>query len=270
MKETVTVARYGAMREIGIFPGTCEGLKPRDSCIVKTGRGTELGRALKITETDDPERSGELLRKATAEDLAVAGEITDVTEPEECRFCSAEIEKLELPMKLVSVEHLFGGEKIIFYFAAEGRVDFRELVKSLAQEYKTRIEMKQIGVRDEAKLLADFELCGREICCKAYMKEFEPVTMKMAKAQKTTLDPTKISGRCGRLKCCLNFESQVYEEMAADLPKKGAIVVTTKGRGEVIDLDILQQIVTLETENRQRIRVAADEILSTEEEESDD
>lgn len=266
MKKTATVVRYGATQEIGIFTGSFEELKSRDSCVVKTNRGTEMGRVLIISEAEEKEITGELLRKAAPEDILKAREISNTIEPEACRFCNGEIEKLDLPMKLVAVEHLLGGEKTIFYFSAEGRVDFRELVKSLAKEYKTRIEMKQIGVRDEAKLLADFEHCGREICCKIFMKEFEPVTMKMAKSQKTTLDPTKISGRCGRLKCCLNFEAEVYEEMEAKLPKKGAVVVTSKGRGEVIDLDILQQIVTIETENRQRIRVNSGDIISTEEE----
>lgn len=270
MKKDAAVIRYGATQEVGVFTGDCRGLKSRDACVIKTSRGTELGRVLLVSQASDDEVTGEFLRKATPEDIISAKKISGTEEPQEFQFCSKEIEKLELPMNLVAVEHLLGGEKTIFYFNSDGRIDFRELVKSLAKEYKTRIEMKQIGVRDEAKLLADFEHCGREICCKAFMKEFQPVTMKMAKSQKTTLDPTKISGRCGRLKCCLNFEAEVYEEMESKLPKKGSIVVTSKGRGEVIDMDILQQVVTIETENRQRIRVHRDEIISTEEEGSDE
>lgn len=270
MKKNAAVVRYGATQEVGVFTGDCQGVKTRDFCVVKTSRGTELGRVLLVSEAGEEEITGELLRKAAAEDIITSKKISDTTEPKAFQFCNSEIEKLELPMKLVGVEHLLGGEKTIFYFSSEGRVDFRELVKSLAKEYKTRIEMKQIGVRDEAKLLADFEHCGREICCKIFMKEFQPVTMKMAKSQKTTLDPTKISGRCGRLKCCLNFEAAVYEEMEAHLPKKGALVVTAKGRGEVIDLDILNQSVTIETEGGQRMKALRDEIISTEEEETDE
>jgi cell fate regulator YaaT (PSP1 superfamily) len=263
-KRAVTV-RYGATHEVGHFIGPVDSMRPWDDCVVKTSRGTELGRVLRVSEIEDNEVSGTLLRRATLDDIQKSRELETVNEQQELKFCTEEIQKLNVPMKLVAVEHLLGDEKIIFYFTAEGRVDFRELVKSLAKQYKTRIEMKQIGVRDEARLLADFEHCGREICCKSFMKDFEPVTMKMAKSQKTTLDPSKISGRCGRLKCCLNFEAAVYEELEAQLPKKGAMVVTKKGRGEVLDLDILQQFVTVETDGGQTIKISADEILSVEE-----
>ena len=126
--------------------------------------------------------------------------------------CRQFIEQRKLQMELVDVEHLFGGERIVFYFLAEKRVDFRELVKDLAREYRTRIEMRQIGVRDEAKLLADYGDCGKPVCCNTHMAVMPPVSMRMAKLQKSTLDPSKISGRCGRLKCCLRFEQDVYEE----------------------------------------------------------
>ena len=134
-------------------------------------------------------------------------------------------------MELVDVEHLFGGERIVFYFLAEKRVDFRELVKDLAREYQTRIEMRQIGVRDEAKLLADYGDCGKPVCCNTHMTVMPPVSMRMAKLQKSTLDPSKISGRCGRLKCCLRFEQDVYEEFQKELPPPGTRVVTAKGQG---------------------------------------
>ncbi len=265
MSKTAVTVRYGATHEVGHFTGPVHNLKPWDDCVVKTSRGTELGRVLRTSEIEDDEVSGTLIRKATFDDLQKSRELENIHQEQELKFCNEEIERLNVPMKLIAVEHLLGDEKIIFYFTAEGRVDFRELVKSLAKQYKTRIEMKQIGVRDEARLLADFEHCGREICCRSFMKEFQPVTMKMAKSQKTTLDPTKISGRCGRLKCCLNFEAAVYEEMEAKLPKKGAMVVTSKGRGEVLDMDVLQQQVTVETDGGQTIRIHADEILSVEE-----
>ena len=137
----------------------------------------------------------------------------------------------KLPMQLVDVEHLFGGERIVFYFLAENRVDFRELVKSMAREFHTRIELRQIGVRDEAKLLADYGDCGKPVCCNTHMAVMPPVSMRMAKLQKSTLDPSKISGRCGRLKCCLRFEQDVYEEFQRELPPVGSRVVDREGAG---------------------------------------
>src|SRR5262249_22713470 len=136
--------------------------------------------------------------------------------------CERLIGERKLPMALVDVEHLFGGERIVFYFLADKRVDFRELVKDLAREFQTRIEMRQIGVRDEAKLLADYGDCGKPVCCNTHMTTMPPVSMRMAKLQKSTLDPSKISGRCGRLKCCLRFEQDVYEEFQKQLPAPGS------------------------------------------------
>ena len=167
-----------------------------------------------------------------------------------------------LQMELVDVEHLLGGERIIFYFLAEKRVDFRELVKDLAREFRTRIEMRQIGVRDEAKLLADYGDCGKPVCCNTHMYVMPPVSMRMAKLQKSTLDPSKISGRCGRLKCCLRFEQDVYEEFQAELPQPGARVVTAKGQGRVLAQEILARKVLVEFEDGRRLPVAMDEILT--------
>ena len=146
-----------------------------------------------------------------------------------------------LGMQLVDVEHLLGGERLIFYYLAEQRVDFRDLVKALAKRYKTRIEMRQIGVRDEAKLLADYGDCGKPVCCNTHLREMPPVSMKMAKIQKATLDPAKISGRCGRLKCCLRYEYDTYEEYRRDLPKVGTMVMTRIGQGKVIAQEILRE-----------------------------
>jgi cell fate regulator YaaT (PSP1 superfamily) len=165
-------------------------------------------------------------------------------------------------MELVDVEHLFGGERLIFYFLAEKRVDFRELVKDLAREYQTRIEMRQIGVRDEAKLLADYGDCGKPVCCNTHMVTMPPVSMRMAKLQKSTLDPSKISGRCGRLKCCLRFEQDVYEEFQRELPPVGARVVTRKGQGRVLAQEVLARKVLVEFEDHRRTLVGAEEILT--------
>ena len=166
-------------------------------------------------------------------------------------------------MELVDVEHLFGGERIVFYFLAEKRVDFRELVKDLAREYQTRIEMRQIGVRDEAKLLADYGDCGKPVCCNTHMAVMPPVSMRMAKLQKSTLDPSKISGRCGRLKCCLRFEQDVYEEFQQELPPLGiAHPDRARARARVLAQEILARKVLVEFEDGRRILVAADEILT--------
>ena len=166
-------------------------------------------------------------------------------------------------MELVDVEHLFGGERIIFYFLAEKRVDFRELVKDLAREYRTRIEMRQIGVRDEAKLLADYGDCGKPVCCNTHMTVMPPVSMRMAKLQKSTLDPSKISGRCGRLKCCLRFEQDVYEEFQERVAAgRQPAIVTRKGQGRVLAQEMLARKLLVEFEDGRRIPVAAEEILS--------
>ncbi len=177
--------------------------------------------------------------------------------------CIRFVAERSLQMEPIDVEHLFGGERIVFYFLAEKRVDFRELVKDLAHEYHTRIELRQVGVRDEAKLLADYGDCGKPVCCNTHMTTMPPVSMRMAKVQKSTLDPSKISGRCGRLKCCLRFEQDVYEEFQKTLPPVGQRVVTAKGQGRVLAQEILARKVLVEFEDGRRLPVAIDEILTT-------
>lgn len=257
--------RYGDMRLIANFKTKLPDLKMGDKCVLKTDRGTEMGMVVsspeKLTKDQDTERLGEVIRKATSEDFKQQEKIYREKMSQEMEFCQNKINELDLPIDLVFCEHILGGEKIVFYFLAEGRVDFRELVKELAKQYKTRIEMRQIGVRDEARLLADFEHCGRDLCCKTFIKELEPVTMKMAKSQKTTLDPAKISGRCGRLMCCLRFEDKIYTKLKGQLPKKGTILSTEKGNGEVINLDILSQQITLELENKEKIKISSRDII---------
>jgi cell fate regulator YaaT (PSP1 superfamily) len=247
------------MGQVGEFVAEFAGLRMSDKCIIRTPRGVEAGQMLTALEAvpDDaaPAYEGEILRRMTADDHAKWDAIQDETVPAQFAFCKGKIRERRLPMKLTSVEHLFGGTKIIFYFLAEGRVDFRELVKDLAQEYRTRIEMRQIGVRDEARLLADYEHCGRELCCKTFIKNLEPVTMKMAKSQKATLDPSKISGRCGRLMCCLRFEDKVYEELKRTLPRKGTRVDTAKGQGVVVAQDILRESVKVDLDDDEEDRL---------------
>ena len=269
------IARYGAMRHIGVF-GTDIRLRRAEQCILRTARGVELGETVDKAYEPEPDQQnvtvGQVLRRATPRDVTRVQEIEEQIAPQEYSYCLGKIREHELPMTLCSVEHLFGGDKIIFYFLAEGRVDFRALVKDLAAQYRTRIEMRQIGVRDEARLLADVEHCGRELCCKSFMKDLAPVTMRMAKAQKTTLDPAKISGRCGRLMCCLRFEDQVYAELRENLPKRGTRVRTPQGEGTVTNTNVLKQMVWVELSDRRDVTVpVADiEILPNSKPEGDD
>lgn len=264
MRHILTI-RYGVLKNTSDFFAPFNSLKKGDSVIIRSSRGVEFGEVVtkvkEIPDTDPIENLGEVLRKATLDDKEKQQKITDEMIPVEFKLCQKKIKEHKLLMKLASVEHLFGTKKIIFYFLANGRVDFRELVKDLAKEYQARIEMKQIGVRDEARLLADYEHCGRELCCRSFLKNLEPVTMKMAKNQKATLDPSKISGRCGRLMCCLRYEDKVYEDLKHDLPKKGSIVKTAKGIGEVINYDVLQQQVTIELENGNKIHASVQDII---------
>jgi len=167
-----------------------------------------------------------------------------------------------LQMQMVDIEHLFGGERIIVYYLAEGRIDFRELVKRLAGEFQTRIEMRQIGVRDEAKLLADYGDCGKAVCCNTHLNEMPPVSMKMAKLQKATLDPTKISGRCGRLKCCLRYEYDTYVELQRELPPVGSEVTLEKGKARVVGQEILAQQLLVEFEDNRRALVEVTDVES--------
>ena len=165
-------------------------------------------------------------------------------------------------MELVDIEHVFGGERIVVFYLAEERVDFRELVKQLAAEFQTRIEMRQIGVRDEARLLADYGDCGKPVCCNTHLTSMPPVSMKMAKIQKATLDPTKISGRCGRLKCCLRYEFDTYVDMQKELPPIGSDIITEKGRGQVLNQSILASQLLVQMEDGRRVLINSDEVLT--------
>ena len=231
---------------------------------VQTPRGLEAGDVLgeatdeAIANLKDP-GEGQILRGMTHED---AHELTRIHEQEQHEFevCLQCIAKLRLEMQLVDVEHIFGGERIVVYYLADGRVDFRELVKMLAGEFQTRIEMRQIGVRDEAKLMADYGDCGKPVCCNTHLAEMPPVSMKMAKLQKATLDPTKISGRCGRLKCCLRYEYPTYEGVQKELPPVGSPVDTPDGRGRVVGHEILAGQVVVETADHTRKLVDAADV----------
>jgi cell fate regulator YaaT (PSP1 superfamily) len=260
------IVRHGAMRFLGEFDPDTGVYARGQEVVVRTDRGMETGTVLCPATTQtlgllaEPTR-GRILRVMTERDRAERARLEEM-QRHEMETCTRFVQQRKLQMELVDVEHLFGGDRIIFYFLAEKRVDFRDLVKDLAREYQTRIEMRQIGVRDEAKLLADYGDCGKPVCCNTHMTVMPPVSMKMAKLQKSTLDPTKISGRCGRLKCCLRFEHEVYEEFQQELPPVGARVVTRKGQGKVLAQEILARRILVEFEDGRRLPVAADEVLT--------
>ena len=213
-----------------------------DSVIVETARGVECG-TVAVANKDVPEEEivrplKPVIRKATQQDMKTL-EDNRKKEVNAFNICLDKIEKHKLEMKLVDVEYTFDGGKILFYFTADGRVDFRELVKDLASVFRTRIELRQIGVRDEAKMLGGLGMCGRPFCCSSFMGEFQPVSIKMAKEQGLSLNPVKISGTCGRLMCCLKHEQDAYEHLLRVTPKVGAIVETDEGRGTVVENNLL-------------------------------
>jgi len=277
------VARYGRMNQLGLFRHNLDGeIKRGEKLVVRTSRGTELATAIINVGSDgfwsiSPEkleeyinasgpdypiyRHGKVLRIANAQDINDQMHL-DISAKEKAEYCRQQVEELGLDMKIVLVEHLLGGERLIFYFTAQQRVDFRELVRRLASQYHTRIEMRQIGARDEARLIADYERCGRQCCCKEFLKLLRPVSMRMAKMQKATLDPAKISGQCGRLLCCLRYEDATYRELQERLPKKNTWVKTADGIiGKVVETQILTQLVQLSLPNEGVVVVPNEEIV---------
>lgn len=282
-RERTMLVRYGKMGLLGSFRHAEREIPPTDQyVVVHTERGLEIGQMVcpfyhrrgqcsipkeKIDsyfEKSGPNypftSQGRFVRYANDQDLNEQRHL-DKNAREEANYCRDLIEKHKLPMHLVSVEHLFGGDRIIYYFMAEGRVDFRDLVKELAQQYQTRIEMRQIGARDEARLVGDYETCGRQCCCKNFLKVLQPVNMRMAKLQKATLDPTKISGRCGRLKCCLRYEDEVYTELNKKLPRSNSWVRTEQGIGQVLETQVITQLVKMRLESGKIIAISVEEIL---------
>lgn len=248
----VAGVRFKTNGKIYFFDPTGKDLKTGDHVIVETARGVEYGWvATGPKEIADDEIIGSLkpvLRVATEKDERQAEENKE-KEKKAFEVCLEKIKKHDLKMKLIDVEYTFDGNKILFYFTADGRVDFRELVKDLASVYRTRIELRQIGVRDETKALGGYGICGREFCCHAFQSEFVPVSIRMAKDQNLSLNPTKISGSCGRLMCCIKYEEDAYLDLSKNLPHPGDETVTEDGYHAVVDsVNILKQ----------RIRVIVD------------
>lgn len=227
--------------------------------IVEADRGLDYGRVLSEEELlMDEKKLTEPLRKIIrVADSSDIGKIKENREKikEVMKTCNVKIEQYKLNMQLVKGEFSFDCSKIIFYFSAEERIDFRELVKDLAKMFKARIELKQVGVRDEAKILGGFGPCGRELCCSLFLGDFEPVSIKQAKDQNLSLNPTKISGLCGRLMCCLSYEHDEYKKLSKGLPHVGQKVKTPSGQGKVIDINFLTRIATVELEEGGQIKV---------------
>lgn len=277
------LVRFGRMNSLGLFEHNQSNVPKTDAqVVVKTRKGLELGRvvgALGCYKQGkfrwDPkqvssyyrasdmemmcEQGGKFIRYATHDDLTDAEHFKKIA-LEEVRTCQRVVDEKHLSMKIVGAEHILGGERVIFYFMAEGRVDFRELVKTLSHEFQTRIEMRQIGARDEARLLGDVESCGQVVCCKQFLKYLKPVNMRMAKMQKATLDPAKISGYCGRLKCCLRYEDSTYGELKKKLPHKSTRVQLEDCEGRVIDTQILSQLVLVESEKGERLSIPLEQL----------
>ena len=239
--------RFRTAGKIYFFsPGKLE-VKRGDQVIVETARGVEFGNVVTgPKEVEDDQITQPLktvIRVATEEDQK-AEEKNRKKEREAFEICLEKIHKHGLEMKLIDAEYTFDNNKVLFYFTADGRIDFRELVKDLAAVFRTRIELRQIGVRDETKIRGGIGVCGRELCCHTYLSEFAPVSIKMAKEQNLSLNPSKISGVCGRLMCCLTNEEETYEELNSRLPAVGDMVTTPEGlRGEVLSLSVLRQLV---------------------------
>ncbi len=261
------VVRHGVMRNLGVFSTRSGEVYARGmQVIARTQRGLEAGEVLceateqAVENLTDP-KGGQILHEQSEEDLSELRRLAE-QEQREYELCRSEVSTLELAMKLVDVERLYGGERVVVYYLAEERIDFRQLVKNLAKEFQTRIEMRQIGVRDEAKLLADFGDCGKVVCCNTHLSEMPPVSMRMAKLQKATLDPSKISGRCGRLKCCLRYEYDVYQELQRDLPPVGAQIITNNGRGQVLAQEILAGQVLVQMDDMRRVVIDAADVLT--------
>ncbi len=244
---TVIGVRFRTAGKIYYFDPAGRKVKTGDHVIVETARGIEYGYVVlgnrEVDESKVVPPLKPVIRMATAEDEAVETKNKN-KEKEAFKICQDKIKKHNLEMKLIDAEYTIDNNKVLFYFTADGRIDFRELVKDLASVFKTRIELRQVGVRDETKIMGGIGICGRALCCHSYLSEFIPVSIKMAKEQNLSLNPTKISGVCGRLMCCLKNEEETYEVLNSKLPNTGDYVTTNDGlKGEVQSVNVLRQLV---------------------------
>ena len=250
MKKIVGI-RFKKLGKIYFFNPNDIEFEKGQCAIVETARGVELGEVAVANRMVDDSKIvaplKDVVRVATEEDKRQFSENEKKAE-EAYKVCEQKIKEHNLDMKLVDVEYTFDNTKLLFYFTADGRIDFRDLVKDLAAIYKTRIELRQIGVRDEVKMLGGYGMCGRELCCCNHLSDLNPVSIKMAKEQGLSLNPSKISGVCGRLMCCLKHEQEVYEEKLSKLPTAGSLVNTPEGKGTVEDVEVLREIVKVKIE----------------------
>ena len=239
---TIIGIRFRNTGKVYYFDAAGFDFRKGDHAIVETTRGLECGEVTMANRTMNEEEITKppkaVVRPATEADLAQVKENTE-REKKAMTICAQKIAAHKLDMKLISAEYAFDGSKILFYFTADGRVDFRSLVKDLASVFRTRIELRQIGVRDEAKMLGGLGICGQPLCCSRFLSDFQPVSIKMAKEQGLSLNPTKISGSCGRLMCCLKYEQEAYSSLLKITPRQGALVNTPEGRGTVVDVNLL-------------------------------
>ena len=263
---TVIGVRFRAAGKIYYFDPADRQIKIGDHVIVETARGIEYGYVVlgnrEVDETKVIPPLKPVIRMATDEDRAIEAKNKE-KEKEAFKICQEKIKKHNLEMKLIDAEYTFDNNKVLFYFTADGRIDFRELVKDLASVFKTRIELRQVGVRDETKILGGIGICGRPLCCHSYLSEFIPVSIKMAKEQSLSLSPTKISGTCGRLMCCLKYEQDAYEDAIRRLPGIGSVVDTPEGRGIITDINLLREMVKVRLDKESEtdlVTFRADEI----------
>ena len=269
---TVVGIRFKKACKIYYFDPAASGVAKGDHAIVETARGVEYGEVVigprEVDESSIVPPLKPVMRKATAEDDLKLAE-NKIREKEAFNICLRKIKNHELPMRLIDVEFTFDVNKIIFYFTADGRIDFRELVKDLASVFRTRIELRQIGVRDEAKMLGGIGSCGRPLCCATFLGDFEPVSIRMAKDQNLSLNPTKISGICGRLMCCLKYENHMYckgcgngnKRERVEIPKMGALVATPLGEGKGVGINRGQHTASVKLAPDNIIQVEWDEIV---------
>lgn len=236
-----------------------------DPVIVETEKGLGLGTVARLPgageEARPPDKAlKKVFRKATRDDFDQQQQNQELEE-EAYVFCCKTIKELGLQMNLFSVEATFDTSRLTFFFTADGRVDFRQLVKLLVKQFRVRIEMRQVGIRNQAKMCGGLGRCGREFCCATFMDKFDPVSIRMAKEQGLSLNPTKISGQCGRLMCCLTFENKVYQELKAKFPPMGKVVQTKEHKGKVVRLNFLRERVALRVEDDREVEVGLDEII---------
>lgn len=267
--QTVVGVRFKSAGKIYYFSPAGHEVIANDHVIVETARGLEFGEVVigprEVSDDSIVTPLKPVLRKASAQDEAKVTENRN-KEKEAFSLCEQKIKAHGLPMNLIDVEYTFDVNKIIFYFTAEGRIDFRELVKDLAAVFRTRIELRQIGVRDEAKMMGGIGCCGRPLCCATFLGDFEPVSIRMAKDQNLSLNPTKISGICGRLMCCLKYENDGYCTQCKKIapPKVGAEVVTVEGEGKVISINAAKKTAVIDLEQGKALEIPWEEVVEKE------